>query len=319
METKEGVQDIKQKVFFTTGFLLISLVLLFSVSFASAGIVDWYNSITGRASDSTTSMAVTVGNNAPTIYNVTMFNVSQNPSEGGTRYITVIFNVTDIDGVTNLNDTTAELRFQKATETTRYNTSCVLVGDLNDTSAGYSCLVGMEYWDGSGEWTINATIDDINEARGENSTETFTYNLLTSMVMSPTALTWGSLNVTDTDIGSNNDPIKINNTGNDKALSINVTGYDLAGSEIDTQFIYAHNFTVEATAGCGATTLMSNATSINVTSTILESGNNSIAAGDDSSGQEELYFCLKGLPVDDISAQDYAASGALSWNIQIIT
>ena len=41
METKEGVQDIKQKVFFTTGFLLISLVLLFSVSFASAGIVDW--------------------------------------------------------------------------------------------------------------------------------------------------------------------------------------------------------------------------------------------------------------------------------------
>ncbi|GAJ19668.1 unnamed protein product, partial [marine sediment metagenome] len=90
--------------------------------------------------------------------------------------------------------------------------------------------------------------------------------------------------------GSNNDPIIINNTGNDKNLNINITAYDLQGEEFTTQYIYAANFTIEnKSQGCTGTT-MSNATSINVTSAILERGNNSLNHNNATSGQEQLFF-----------------------------
>lgn len=297
--------------------LCLSMFLLFSLTFVSAGLLsDWYGGITGRDTSDTTSLSVTVGNNAPTIGNVLAIS-AQTPTESGTKSVTFTFNATDTDGVGNLDDATAEARFQKTDETTRLNTSCVLLQDIDTTSAQYECTVGMEYFDGSGSWTINVTVDDINAARAENSSTTFTYNLLTAMVMSPTALEWGSIELTATNTSSTSNPITINNTGNDVSLSINVTGYDLSGTTTTTEHIYANNFTIDAiTTGCSGVA-MSNATSTNVTSTVLQSGNNSIAAGDATSGQEQLFVCLKGVP-QDISSQDYS-SGALAWNIQIIT
>ncbi|MFH1291530.1 MAG: hypothetical protein ABIH79_03210 [archaeon] len=163
--------------------------------------------------------------------------------------------------------------------------------------------------------SINVTIEDDSGESAENSSTNFTYNLLTAMVMSPTALEWGTINLTDTDIPSTSHPIVINNTGNDESLNISVEGYDLQGDETTTDYIYAHNFTVDnATDGCSGNT-MSNATNVTILSAILERGNNTLNFANATSGQEQLYFCLKGVP-SDISTQDYS-SGALVWTIRI--
>jgi hypothetical protein len=136
------------------------------------------------------------------------------------------------------------------------------------------------------------------------------------MVMSPTALTWPSVGLSSTDTGSNNDPITINNTGNDEGLYINVTAFNLTGDTTSTEIIPAANFTISnITEGCAGNVLVHN-TDVNITSAILEKGNNTIAANDSTSGQEQLFFCLKVLP-SDISSQNYTSG--IAWIIEIIT
>jgi hypothetical protein len=133
--------------------------------------------------------------------------------------------------------------------------------------------------------------------------------------MSPTTLSWPEIAPSDTDTGSDNDPATINNTGNNNALIINITAYDLQGETTDSQYIPAANFTIGVTSeGCSGTAMV-NATSIQVGSAILNKGNHSV--NDGSTGQEQLFYCLKGLP-SDISSQSYSSAGVGSWEIRIL-
>ena len=166
----------------------------------------------------------------------------------------------------------------------------------------------MWYFDEAGAWTINVTVRDVNGATAENSSTSFTYISLPAMVLSPTALAWGEIGLTATDTGATSNPVTVKNPGNDVNLNINVTTLDLRGNVTLTEFIFAENFTVEnITAGCSATfaTTMVNATSTNVTSTILQRGNNTLQNNDETSGHEQIFFCLKGVP-QDISSQEYS-------------
>jgi len=296
--------------------LILFLIVILSYSLVSAtGFSDLWGKITGKATSDTTSLNITVGNSAPTIPSVQAIS-AKNPTDGTTKSITFAFTATDTDGVSNLDDATPAAYFSKAGETTRYNSSCVLIGDLDANSANYSCTVNMWYFDGNGEWDIKVNVSDINGATGENSSTTFTYNLLTAMAMAPTALTWPSIGLSNTDTGSDNDPITINNTGNDNSLTINLTAYDLQGETTAIEYIYAHNFTVGVSSeGCSGTA-MANATSTEVGSATLNKGNYS--GNDGSTGQEQLYFCLKGLP-QDISSQSYSSSGMDPWAVEIVT
>jgi len=298
-------------------FVILILAVVLAMGSVSAGFSDWYKWITGRATTDTTTVSITVGNNAPIITGV-VINTSIYPSEGNTRNVNFLFNATDIDGVGNLNDSTAQAEFIKGGETTRTNTSCALNSDFNATTATYNCTVGLWYFDGSGVWTVNVSVQDINSAYGMNSTFTTTFNLLTSFVMGPTALTWPPIDLTDTNTGSNNDPVVLNNTGNDQTLSINVTSFDLEGVTTSSEYIYANNFSIQnITTGCSGTTLI-NATDLNITSTILQRGNYSLDFKNSTSGQEEMFFCLLGVP-QTISSQDYDSSAFGAWTIKIIT
>ncbi|MEM3075127.1 MAG: hypothetical protein QW727_04275, partial [Candidatus Pacearchaeota archaeon] len=216
----------------------------------------------------------------------------------------------------DINVSSARAYFQRSGQPTRSNLSCV-----NLTTSGneinFSCSIDMWYFDQAGSWTINVTIKDINNAQGENSSTTFTFNTLTAMVMSPTSLTWPTITPTNTDIGSNNDPITINNTGNAEPLSINITAYNLRGETLITKFIFANNFTVQnSSEGCSGT-IMQNATSINVTSARLFRGNNSLNYNNETSGQEQIFFCLKGVP-QDATAQSYSTAGSAAWEIKVL-
>ncbi len=299
--------------------LIVSVMVILSVSLTSAGFFsNFYDKITGKATSDTTALNITVGNSVPTITIVDPI-AATDPSIGTTKSITFYFNVTDTDGYANIDIDTAKAYFTKAGESTRSNTSCISTFTPNSgNSMNFTCTIDMWYWDENGAWTINVTIEDINSAVGYNESETFTYNLQTAMTMSPTSLGWPTIGLTDTDTGSDEDPITANNSGNDVNLNINVTALDLQGEETTTQYIYANNFTVEdATEGCSGT-VMVNATSTNVTSAILQRGNNSLNYNNATSGQEQIFFCLKGVP-QDISAQSYSSSAYGPWTVEIVT
>ena len=295
--------------------IILSIILVLSLSLTSAGIFsDWWGKITGKATSDTASVNITVGNSAPTITWVQAIS-AQNPTEDSTKSITFNFTATDTDGSGNIDTSAAAAYFQKGGETTRLNTSCVDWASAGN-DVNFTCTIGMWYFDGNGAWTINTTIKDINNAYAENSSTTFTYNLLNAIVLSPTALAWPSVGLSDTDTGSNNDPITLNNTGNDGSLTIDVKAYNLQGETTTTQHIFANNFTIGITTeGCSGTAMV-NETATQVGSAILNKGNYSV--NDGSTGQEQVFFCLKGVP-QDISAQSYSSAAYGAWTVEVVT
>jgi len=305
--------------------IFVGILVLLIVPLISAGILsDFWSDvkekigkITGYAEFGEASVNITIGNNPPTIDWVEVI-TSKNPTDDSTTSIPFNFTATDADGYTNINISTAESRFQLAGETTRSNLSCVNWSQSGN-DVNFTCNISMWYFDKADtDWIINVTIKDINDASGENSSTVFQYNSLLGMKMSPTALEWDEVGLATTNEGSNNDPILINNTGNDGPVSIKVTALNLQGEETTTQYIYANNFTVEnASEGCGGTA-MSNATSINVTSAILYRGNNSLSHNNATSGQEQTYYCLKGVP-QDIDPQSYSSVAYGTWTITVVT
>jgi len=274
-------------------------------------ISDAWSKITGKATEGSTSVSITVGNTAPTIPFVQAI-TAQDLIESNKKSITFYFTASDADGNVNLDDATAKAYFQKSGQTTRSNTSCV-AGTASGNQKNYSCTIDMWFFDQAGVWTINTTVEDINDAPAENSSTTFSVNTLTAMVMSPSSLTWPEVGPTSTDTGSNNDPATINNTGNAEGLHIEVKALDLAGVTRTDEFIFANNFTVGvATEGCSGTAMVNN-TLTQVGTSTLTRGNYSL---NDGTAQEQIFFCLKGLPTG-ISSQSYSSSALGSWTIKV--
>ncbi|MBI4154487.1 right-handed parallel beta-helix repeat-containing protein, partial [Candidatus Woesearchaeota archaeon] len=235
--------------------------------------------------------SVAAGNNDPSIRNVSAI-AAVDPVENSNRSVNFSFVASDPDGVADLNDSTALAIFNKTGEASR-NASCTVGEDINANSVNYTCAVNMWYFDGSGSWNVNVSVSDVSGARAENSTTagnmtgiSFTFNALTAFIMNPTSLTWGTLNVVDTNQTSNNDPLGLNNTGNVDIANITVNATDLTG-ETDSAFrIYAENFTVaNLTGGSPANecdfntnaTIPRRGQDTQINKTLLGRGNNSIA------------------------------------------
>jgi len=304
--------------------IFVGILVLLIVPLISAGVLsDFWSDfkgkmgrITGYESYGNVSVNITIGNNPPTIDWVESISPI-GPIDDTIRPITFNFTATDTDGYTNINVSTAESRFQLSNEPTRSNLSCVNWSQSGD-DVNFTCTINMWYFDKvDTSWIINVTIKDINNAPYVNASKTFEYTPLLGMKMSPTFLNWSEIGLSTPDTGSNNDPIVINNTGNDDSVSINVTAFNLEGEITTDEYIYANNFTVEnASEGCTAGTTLSNATSINITSAILFRGNHSLNHLNATSGQEQTYFCLKGVP-QDIGSQSYSTAAYGSWTITV--
>ena len=148
-------------------------------------------------------------------------------------------------------------------------------------------------------------------------------------------LTWPTLELGTTNQTSNNDPFLINNTGN-KDIAIGgfkVTGYDLWGLTNDNEYIRAQNFSVHAINGtvgcsgigcleCNGTQLMNSTSGTANPQTLslanMTAGNNSFNYYNGTSGQEELFVCLRFVPLG-ITRQSYDTSGQHSgvWSIAV--
>ncbi len=300
--------------------VFLSVLILLAIPATSANAFsDFWGKITGEATSGTTSLNITVGNNAPTISFVQAV-AAQNPTENSYTSVLLNFSVNDSDGTGNINISSARAQFNRTGETTRTNYSCAHIG-TGGTGKRFTCNVSMYYFDELGTWTINVSARDNSESSAENSTNNFTYNLLTAMTLSPTALTWPALNLTATNISSNNDPITLNNTGNSMNGTINATAYNLRGEGVTTEFIFANNFTIgNVSDGCGAginASIMANATSKRLNGTNFSKGNNTLVFNNATSGQEQIFVCLSGVP-QDLSPQSYSSTFYGPWVVEVV-
>ena len=294
------------KVVIFLGFLTLLMVPLTSAGFFS----DAWGKITGYVQQGTTTVNITIGNTLPSINFVEAI-PELTPNESWTNSTTFNFTASDGDGFGNINASSAQGFFQNIGGQTRSDLSCVNWSQA-DNDINFTCTIAMWYYDKADSWTINVTIRDKNQATATNSSTSFVYTLLPAMVMSPTALSWPEIGLSNTEIEANEN-ITINNTGNSVNQNINVTAIDLQGNETLDEYIFALNFTVENAPGTCSGTQMVNATSTNVTSAILQSGNNTLNYNNATSGQENILVCLEGVP-QDISPQEYySAAGA--WTV----
>lgn len=292
------------------GVLFLAVGIMLTISLVSAGLSDWV-SITGRATSGTTDASVTITGTAAVAIAVPAI-PAVTATEAGSSIVTFYVTVSDADGVADIDDSSVTSNFTKGGEVDRINNSCVWVEDLDSTSANFSCTIETWYFDANGAWDIGVSATDLgNLSVVSNTTETFTINELKAMVISPASLSWAAMAPGATNQQPTDDPTLVNNTGN-YAGTIDLTGLNLNGTTIASEFIGISNFTADETDGqaCGAGTTLT-LSPVTITGTASNPGNLSAGAG---AGQEQVYYCIPSAP--SVSSQSYttAAAGG-SWTI----
>jgi len=299
--------------------VIIALVIISGVS---AGMFDWIKkTITGR---DTASVSINISVGGPTlfaVYNSTITNAESGPTENTITSIIVNFSANSPSGFGNLNHNTAMANITGDDAVTRTNSSCFMYQG-SGTNANYTCNISLWWWDGSGTWNITAYVED-NQSNGVQNTSTdFYVGELTAFVMGPGALTWGTLSPGATNQTSSNDPLLLNNTGNDQITSteLSINASNLRGETTSAEALWASNFSVDwdTESTCSGTTCiecdgvqMSRSIFINMTMANLTKGNYTI--NDGSTGQERLYFCIKWISAT-LSTQSYSTANETEWN-----
>lgn len=196
--------------------------------------------------------------------------------------------------------------FSRTGELTRTNLSCMPasltpISWNGGTAVNYTCTIAMNYYDGNGTWTINATVVDNFGRTGSNLTKTFTVNptFAASTIVDYINWTNPSLTTADTDRLSDNN-ITISNDGNVPYTLTRVNATDLNGTSVTDQYIPTDRFLGN---GCGGTTLQNN-------QALLISGFTAARAVDDAGQETDLSFCISSLSggPTPLSSQTYQSS-----------
>jgi hypothetical protein len=231
------------------------------------------------------------------------------PIENSTVPINFIVQVSDPNGYADISN--LSVNFTYPAEPVRSG-SCIFQNGAGN-NANYSCTVYMQYYDIGDTWNVNVTARDLKGDLGINNTAIFTYGQLRAIVItSPSgALSWPTLESESVNVSSDNDPSIIENLGNVEATQVWITGYDLAGETDPQEKLNVSKFRAggilggECVVGISSRQLQ-NATPIWITSVILHRGEGSTAP---------IYYCITEVP--SISSQNYSATGANAWIIQI--
>jgi len=245
---------------------------------------------------------LSLGNDAPTITWVND-SVSMSPAIGTTRMIYVQFNATDINGVADLDDSSAVIYINYTGEVTRSNDSCTAQGNSGNTET-YICAVEMQYYDINGAWTINVSIADNSGADDDDVSATFTYGTLTAMELGDNLLNFSSASLGQTGVAPTQNPLQVKNLGNQNLVEINVTGYDLLKG---AENISAGAFYVNSSLGATGANLA------NDTAVIIPSATSSR----DTSGSEDnatLYFYVD-MPSSGLTEGNFNASD--TWTVTV--
>jgi len=289
---------------------------------AAGGATGFWDTITGWATSSTTSLAINI-NNAPQVIYVRATTPTVTITEDSTTAANFTLLVRDLDGVGEIDNSTVFLRVNLTGETDRMNYTCVGNGTVDANTLSYNCQVFMWFFDSYGNWTINASAKDTSSVYGENLSVQFEVYSTTAMQMGPVNLTWPALELGTSNRTSNADPIILNNTGNkDIAIGgVSVRAHNLQGVSTGTEFIDVRNFTISArngTSGCTGDqcfecngTVMLNQSSQPIFNANISAGNRTLndLFNVTNGPQETLFFCIRTVPESGtISRQTYATN-----------
>lgn len=297
---------MKRALYF--GVSVFFIVIL--ISMVSAG---FFSSLTGKATSQPTNVSVSFKDISPAQVTYVSPITGVNPLELNQVAVSFAVQVYNFDKLGDINFSSVFANFSN-NGVTRGPVQCINVNNITNRIANFSCTINMWYWDAAGGWNISVVASDIgNGTKAYNATTYFTYNQLKAMVLSPPALTWPVLTTGEINSTSNNDPSIINNTGNYNG-TVQVTGFDLAGETDSNDTFAVGNFSssiLTSSNECGITTsnLLANNSAITITNAVPNPGNLSAGGG---VGQEEIYYCIRQVPV--IPTQTYStAAGGLSW------
>ncbi len=278
------------------------------------------------------SYTVNITNSNPNITHVFNESMTHNATGGlnsGPAFTSVTINFTayDADGTSDLDSNTATINLTKTGETTRQNTSCSQY-ESSGNYANYTCNITMWWWDAPGTWDITAFIKDEENNATVNSSTDMQVGETTGFELSPSLLAWPDVAAGSSNLTSNNDPIVLNNTGNKNisANTIQINATNLLGEEDDSYGLRSGNFSMswETGGSCSGATCVECAGSqmnvstgnyANITLANLTRGNFSI--NDGSTGQEQLYVCLR-LAGNDLITQPYSTANQGAWTIRVL-
>ena len=169
-------------------------------------------------------------------------NISAVTLNGGTtKTFYVLFNASDSGS--GINVSTANLSVYKTGEITRYASLC----NNNTYQNQFNCSVTMQFYDGAGVWSINASISDNSNNQISNSTQTFTVNALDYVSQDNSSISWSSV-FSVTNDNEADTPMILTNGGNQDYSNISIKSYNSTGI-VEGQVIQAENFSVDALTG----------------------------------------------------------------------
>ncbi len=266
-------------------------------------------------SDMNISWSSGEANTAPQIvyvYNSTeMTDISDGPNEGPiATYVQLNFTAYDEQGFDNLDDSSVQVNFSLAGESSRVNSSCALLEDYDTNYANYTCNVTMWWWDAPGVWTINASISDTDGNDAFNDSTTFAVGSTTGFLANSTNVDWPSIGPGSVNIEALS-PMLLNNTGNEE-INVEVNSTNLTGESNSAYALGASNFSVHTSPGCGGTQMFWHSYTT-VVGAVIPKGNYSL---NDGTAQETIYFCLEESNSNLIS-QAYSTRDTGSWTIRI--
>ncbi len=205
-------------------FLVLTLITLMLVNIVNAD------------SDSLT-IQTTGTNYDPVVDTCGVDASSYNPTEGSITVVTVKMNVTDTNGIGDLNNSLAKVEFDDNTASfvalyeSATNTSCSSA-DIDADTREYTCTVNMQYWYQHPEnFSVRCFAGDNNDTTlvTTDAANAFDYTQLVASSADGTTVDFGTITSGDygTTVTDTNSPLNITNTGNTVLSTVSVTGADL--------------------------------------------------------------------------------------------
>jgi hypothetical protein len=184
------------------------------------------------------NLAITtdVGNIAPYISSMSLSSASYDPTENTTTLVTATIEVTDDNGVSDLNNSACKCEVDDTAIYTsavaKYtNSSCLVVTDVSSTVRQYRCTWNMNFYDSAGNYSTQFTAGD---QAGTTSNDTasgspnYDYTELIASYLDTTSVAWTNPAFNTANVVSTA-PTKAYNSGN-VGLDMNITGANLTAS-----------------------------------------------------------------------------------------
>jgi len=200
------------------------------------------------------------------------------PIEYSSRIIPFNFTVNDANGNSTINISSSKVVVNKSGVSRQSSIGSCYGIPINVTAQNITCNVSMQYYDVPGVWSVNVSISDNSDNYLQNTSTTFTYNILYAIALNTNLVNFGTLNAGD--INKTAGTVLLNNTGNFNYTLVQLKAYDLInGSNV----LATSNFRINITNVSSGRTL-SNNTFVNITGATL------IRSTDSSVGNQSMYL-----------------------------